>query len=61
MGLFGKKDDKETAATVKPGELSDESTVAEWLDHPVGGAIFRDMLKQAGQDESVLRLVRRFL
>lgn len=63
MGLFGKKDDKQTdvaVATVKPGELSEESTVAEWLDHPVGGAIFRDMLKQAGQDESVLRLVRRF-
>lgn len=63
MGLFGKKDDKQAAATVspaKPGALSDESTVAEWLEHPVGGAIFRDMLKQAGQDESVLRLVRRF-
>lgn len=42
-----------------PGQLSGDSTVAEWLDHPVGGAIFRDMLHQAGQNESVLRVVRR--
>lgn len=60
MGLFGKKEEKPAAADAKPGELSADSTVAEWLDHPVGGAIFRDMLKKAGQDESVLRMVRRF-
>lgn len=40
-------------------ELSGDNTVAQWLDHPVGGAIFRDMLHQAGQNENVLRIVRR--
>lgn len=39
--------------------ITGENTVGEWLDHPVGGVIFRDMLKQAGQNESVLRIVRR--
>ncbi len=43
----------------EPGQLSGDNTVAEWLDHPVGGAIFRDMLHKAGQNESVLRIVRR--
>jgi NAD(P)-dependent dehydrogenase (short-subunit alcohol dehydrogenase family) len=46
-----------TALNAKP--LSADSSVAEWLDHPVGGAIFRDMLEQSGQDEKVLRPVRR--
>ena len=40
-------------------ELSGENTVAEWLNHPVGGAIFRDMLKKSGQNENVLRIVRK--
>lgn len=43
----------------EPGQLSGDNTVAEWLDHPVGGAIFRDMLHKAGQNESVLRIVRK--
>ncbi len=38
--------------------ITAESTVAQWLDHPVGGVIFRDMLKQAGQNESVVKIVR---
>lgn len=62
MGLFGKKehsDNVQPKANAAPGELSVDSTVAQWLDHPVGGAIFRDMLHQAGQDEKVLKLVRR--
>lgn len=42
-----------------PTQLSGQNTVAEWLDHPVGGAIFREMLHQAGQNESVLRIVRK--
>jgi NAD(P)-dependent dehydrogenase (short-subunit alcohol dehydrogenase family) len=45
--------------STEPGQLSGDNTVAEWLDHPVGGAIFRDMLHKAGQNESVLRIVRR--
>lgn len=58
MGWFGKKQE-EPAATVAPGQLSGDSTVKEWLDHPVGGAIFRDMLAKAGQNEKVLRIVHR--
>lgn len=60
---FFHREQKEVV-TQKPAEknhkqLSGDSTVAEWLDHPVGGAIFRDMLHKAGQNESVLRIVRR--
>lgn len=40
-------------------QLTVDSSVSEWLEHPVGGAIFRDMLHKAGQDEKVLRPVRR--
>lgn len=47
------------ASPTPPGRLSGDSTVSEWLNHPVGGAIFRDMLAQAGQKESVLRPVHR--
>jgi NAD(P)-dependent dehydrogenase (short-subunit alcohol dehydrogenase family) len=45
--------------TVQPPQLSGDSTVAEWLDHPVGGAMLRDMMQKAGQRESALRPVRR--
>jgi NAD(P)-dependent dehydrogenase (short-subunit alcohol dehydrogenase family) len=61
--MFGKKknehNDEQTAALNQPKQLSGDSTVKEWLDHPVGGALFRDMLKQSGQDEKVLRPVHR--
>ena len=40
-------------------QITGENTVAEWLDHPVGGVIFRDMLHQAGQNEGVLKIVRK--
>lgn len=42
-----------------PGSLSGESTVSQWLAHPVGGAIFRDMLQKSGQNEKVLHTVGR--
>lgn len=57
------KDDKraeepsENQAT--PGAISGDSSVAEWLAHPVGGQIFRSMLAEAGQSEGVLRPVKR--
>lgn len=59
MGLFSsnKSENNNEASTEKA--LSGDSSVAEWLDHPIGGAIFRDMLKQAGQEEKVLKPVRR--
>ena len=60
---FFHRDPKESATqekvAKKPKVLSGDSTVAEWLDHPVGGVIFRDMLHKAGQNENVLRIVRR--
>lgn len=40
-------------------QITGENTVAEWLDHPAGGVIFREMLHKAGQNENVLRIVRR--
>ncbi len=43
----------------KPARLSAESSVGEWLNHPIGGKIFREMLEQAGESESALRPVRR--
>lgn len=68
MSLFHRtKPESETESTAPaPGanraaapELSGDSTVGQWLDHPVGGAIFRDMLHKANQSEDVLRPVRR--
>lgn len=56
--MFFHKDTKEKK-TGQPGEVNGDSSVAEWLDHPAGGVIFRTMLKDAGQSESVLRPVRR--
>lgn len=31
-----------------------DSTLGEWLDHPRGGAIIRDLIAKAGVDEAVL-------
>ncbi len=63
MGFFGRKkdehQDERAAESQQPKPLSGDSTVKEWLDHPIGGALFRDMLRQGGQDEKVLRPVHR--
>lgn len=63
MSFFHHEDKQQKAEAVAddtaPSKLSGENTVAEWLDHPVGGAIFRDMLHKAGQNESVLRIVHK--
>jgi NAD(P)-dependent dehydrogenase (short-subunit alcohol dehydrogenase family) len=60
FGLFDKKDKELTDNTpASESLLSGESTVNEWLEHPVGGVIFREMLSKAGQNESVLRPVKR--
>ena len=53
--LFSKDNDKSPDSF----KLSGDSTVAEWLDQPSGGAVFREMLEIAGQKESVLKPVRR--
>jgi len=54
-----KQEPAETGADAEPSKLSGDNTVAEWLDHPIGGVIFRDMLQRAGQNESVLRIVHK--
>jgi NAD(P)-dependent dehydrogenase (short-subunit alcohol dehydrogenase family) len=55
MGWFHKDSEVKPKASE---QLSVDSSVGEWLAHPVGGAIFRDMLQKAGQNEKVLRPVR---
>ena len=42
-----------------PKPLSGNTSIADWLDHPTGGPIIRDLLAQAGQDPSALKPVRR--
>ncbi|AWB85230.1 SDR family NAD(P)-dependent oxidoreductase [Mycetocola zhujimingii] len=39
--------------------LTADSAIGTWIDHPVGGAILRDMLAQGGQTPEVMRPVRR--
>ncbi|PZU37572.1 MAG: short-chain dehydrogenase [Microbacterium sp.] len=39
--------------------LSGDSSIATWLDDPVGGAILRDLLAQSGQSPDVFRPVKR--
>lgn len=60
FNLFGNKKEETSLATpTQTGTVNGDSTVKEWLDHPIGGAVFRDMLAQAGQKESVLRVVHK--
>jgi NAD(P)-dependent dehydrogenase (short-subunit alcohol dehydrogenase family) len=56
MSLFHREDT--VLQNKNPKQLSGDSSVGEWLDHPIGGVILRDMLKKSGQDEKVLRAVR---
>ncbi|MBF4571613.1 SDR family NAD(P)-dependent oxidoreductase [Herbiconiux sp. VKM Ac-1786] len=39
--------------------LSADSSIATWLEHPVGGPLMRELLAQGGQDAGALRPVRR--
>ncbi len=39
--------------------LSGDSSIATWLEDPVGGALLRDMLAQGGQTADVFKPVRR--
>lgn len=67
MGLFKifQKEDNQTASQAEAvsessvSQLSGDSTVAEWLNHPIGGAILREMLEKGGQKESALSPVKR--
>ena len=53
------KDVAVAAPTSGITQLGADSSIAEWLNHPLGGVIFRKMLQDVGQDEAVLRPVRR--
>lgn len=44
----------------KDKPLTGKSSVGDWLNHPVGGPLLRDLLAKSGQDESALRPVRLF-
>lgn len=46
------------AASEKP--LTGKSSIKDWLAHPVGGPLLRDMLARGGQNESALKPVRLF-
>lgn len=58
MGFFHRDKPEETGNGDQSTHLSADSTIHEWLDHPVGGQIFRDMLAEAGQNEKVLTPVK---
>ncbi len=58
MGLFGHKSEPQAHDDTTAQALSENSTIREWLDHPVGGEIFRAMLAEAGQNEKVLTPVK---
>lgn len=40
--------------------LTAKSSIGDWLNHPVGGPLMREMLAAGGQDESALKPVRLF-
>ena len=40
--------------------LTAKTSIGDWLAHPVGGPLIRDMLAAAGQDEKALKPVRLF-
>jgi NAD(P)-dependent dehydrogenase (short-subunit alcohol dehydrogenase family) len=42
-----------------PKPLSGNTSIADWLDHPTGGPIIRDLLAQGGQTPEALKPVRR--
>lgn len=43
-----------------PAPLTPDSTVGEWLDHPVGGPALRRLLEESGQSPAPLEAVRGF-
>lgn len=61
MGFFHRDEPQQSDESTSTGAsaiLSADSTIRDWLDHPVGGQIFRDMLAEAGQNEKVLTPVK---
>lgn len=44
----------------KDKPLTAKSSIGDWLKHPVGGPLIRDMLAEGGMDEKVLAPVRMF-
>ena len=44
----------------KDKPLTGKTSIGDWLAHPVGGPLIREMLAAGGQDESALKPVRLF-
>ena len=42
-----------------PAPLTGDSSIAAWIDHPVGGPVIRELLAQSGQTTDVFRPVRK--
>src|SRR6187402_1581311 len=40
--------------------LSGDTKIGDWFDHPQGGPVLREMLEENGQNEAVMKPVRRF-
>ncbi|WP_083966943.1 SDR family NAD(P)-dependent oxidoreductase [Demequina globuliformis] len=64
--MFGKKD-KTADAGVQPAAgaagstgLTADTKLKDWLAHPQGGPVLREMLAEGGADESQLKPVRNF-
>ncbi|MFW8745774.1 hypothetical protein ACOI9R_37155, partial [Mesorhizobium japonicum] len=47
-------------AAKKEKPLTAKSSVGDWLKHPVGGPLLRQLLAEGGQNESVLTPVKLF-
>ncbi len=44
----------------KDKPLTGKSSIGDWLTHPVGGPLLKEVLAQGGQDETALKPVRLF-
>lgn len=66
--MFGSKKNDTAADAVEPSPvagpgstgLSGDTKIKDWLAHPQGGPVLRQMLAEAGQDEGQLKPVRGF-
>jgi len=58
MGFFHHNAPDQPPNSDESSDLTADSTIRQWLEHPAGGKIFRAMLEEAGQNEKVLAPVK---
>lgn len=46
--------------SARPAPISMSASIEQWLQHPVGGSLLREMLSASGRDEDALTPVRAF-